>query len=197
VSDSSATSSAATHAPADSTSSAAPNSYPVIQNSASTSTVEESGANTQPNSNPVIQNSAPTSSPAETGANSQSSDISGVIPSTDTQNASEDVPSSSTNEESTVQESANDATTSSDIFVINPVAPVLDLTNVTSPSPQATPESVITLADVLQPVATPETPLIVDGQPLETPVAPVDSPMPYAGLMSGLLPEELANNTTL
>jgi hypothetical protein len=197
ASDSSATSSAATTAPADSTSSTAPNSYPAIQNSASTSTIEESGANTQPNSNPAIQNSAPTSSPAETGANSQSSDISGVIPSTDTQNASEDVPSSSTNEESTVQESANDATTSSDIFVINPVAPVLDLTNVTSPSPQATPESVITLADVLQPVATPETPLIVDGQPLETPVAPVDSPMPYAGLMSGLLPEELANNTTL
>jgi len=53
------------------------------------------------------------------------------------------------------------------------------------------------LADVLQPVATPETPLIVDGQPLETPVAPVESPMPYAGLMSSLLVEELANNTTL
>mgnify|MGYP006940268338 CR=1 FL=1 len=173
ASDSSATSSAATSAPADSTSSTAPNSYP------------------------AIQNSAPTSSPAETGANSQSSDISGVIPSTDTQNASEDVPSSSTNEESTAQESANDATTSSDIFVINPVAPVLDLTNVTSPSPQATPESVITLADVLQPVATPETPLIVDGQPLETPVAPVELQTPYTGLTSSLLVEELANNTTL
>jgi hypothetical protein len=71
------------------------------------------------------------------------------------------------------------------------------LTNVTSSPPQDTPESVIALADVLQPIATPETPLIVDGQPLEIPVAPVESPMPYAGLMSGLLPEELAQNTTL
>jgi hypothetical protein len=179
------------------TSSTQPNSVPAIQNSASTSTVEESGANTQPNSVPAIQNDASTSTPAETGANSQSSDISGVIPSTDTQNAGDAVPSSQTNGDSTAPQSANDATTSSDTFVINPVAPVLDLTNVTSPPPQATPESVITLADVLQPVATPETPLIVDGQPLETPVAPVDSPMPYAGLMSGLLVEEFANNTTL
>jgi hypothetical protein len=169
----------------------------VATSSTVTPALVDSTLSTTPNSDPAIQNSASTSTVEESGANPQSTDISGVIPSTDTQNASEDVPSSSTNEESTVQESANDATTSSDTFVVNPVAPVLDLTNVTSSPPQDTPESVIALADVLQPIATPETPLIVDGQPLEIPVAPVESPMPYAGLMSGLLPEELAQNTTL
>ena len=124
-----------------------------------------------------------TSNPTETVSDTQSDGDSHILLSADTQNENETVPSS--------QNEFNE-------FVVNPIEPILDLSNVLDSSTQPPQEeSVVPLDALLQPPSASETPLMVDGQLLDTPVAPIPSQALYTGLISSLLSEELVNNTTL